>query len=94
MKTEQIWVVSGSTGEYSGRTEWMVDAWHTELEAQARVQELTERFRAIVAGRKLFDLGVTQEVTKHMLESDLGFQTDYCGAYYYINEVTLNEPTN
>lgn len=37
---ENIWIVFGSTGEYSDRTEWMVDAWRSEDAAKARVTEL------------------------------------------------------
>lgn len=37
-----IYVISGSTGEYSDRCEWLVEAHSTEAAAQARVTQLHE----------------------------------------------------
>ena len=47
----KIWIVQGSTGEYSDRTEWAVCAYKSEGKAQARVLEL-EALISSFTGRK------------------------------------------
>ena len=91
-----IFVVFGSSGEYSDRNEWMVCAFRSEEAAQKKVTELTE---------KMQELGVTQanhqfsaewydlreEATAKMRQLDENFYMDYTGTSYYIAETNLIE---
>jgi hypothetical protein len=88
--SEKIWMVGGTTGEYSDRTEWVVDAWRSEQEAKDRVQELTRLMQEIGVPRGGFmqyeERGPKEdEMRKH----DPAFQCDYTGSEYYICELEL-----
>ena len=92
--SEKIWMVGGTTGEYSDRTEWVVDAWRSEAAAQARVVELKRFMQEIGCGRDRDDYlrGGWQEREKRdeeMRKHDPGFQQDYTGVEYYICELEL-----
>ena len=51
MTDTTIWVVSASQGEYSDRTEWVVEAHTTEEAGKAAVDKLDEAERIANAGR-------------------------------------------
>jgi hypothetical protein len=84
-------MVGGTTGEYSDRTEWVVDAWRSEAEAQARVAELTEAMQRFgITGREPDRYGDSHAARrKEMRKLDPAFDDDYTGTSYYINELEL-----
>lgn len=70
--SETIWVVGGSTGEYSDRTEWVVDAWRSEAEAQARVTFLTEKMQELGITHHM-DWEIREQAVEKMREHVLAF---------------------
>lgn len=87
--SEKIWMVGGTTGEYSDRTEWVVDAWRTEQEAQNRVKFLKARMQelGLTGGNRHSEKYRTAE--KEMRKEDKAFQSDYTGTEYYLCELEL-----
>jgi hypothetical protein len=80
-------MVGGTSGEYSDRTEWVVDAWRSEIEAQARVTELKRFMQEIgIDWHKWED---RERAIKKMRKHDAAFQLDYTGTEYYICELEL-----
>lgn len=94
----KIYVVSGSTGEYSDHNEWMVRAYTDEATAQAIVVEYTAKAKEIEVRAKLpkdnpqhldrykHDFGVDGRKWPH---PDPGFQMDYTGTDYAYCEIEL-----
>ena len=89
--SEKIWMVGGTTGEYSDRTEWVVDAWRSESEAQARVVELKRLMQEIGIGSRDNTLTWQEREMreKEMRKHDPAFQHDYTGSEYYTCELEL-----
>lgn len=83
-----VYVVRGSTGEYSDRSEWPVRAFMSETEAQALVLAATDRARAIEYERRdRCDLvGVDSRLTN---EYDSNMSMDYNGTFYNYETVEL-----
>jgi hypothetical protein len=89
----KIWVVIGSTGEYSDRCEWLVRAFVDEKAAALYVSTLKttyQQFQQNSCGH-LRDDDESNTLEKYMLEFDPNFREDYTGTYYYIEESELNE---
>lgn len=89
--SEKIWMVGGTTGEYSDRTEWVVDAWRSEAEAQARVVELTKAMQRLgITGREPDRYMEAHERRREEMQKlDPSFMDDYTGTSYYICEMEL-----
>lgn len=86
--SEKIWMVGGTTGEYGDRTKWVVDAWRSEAEAQARVKFLTDKMQELgVDYRAEWD--ARRKAEDAMREFDPAFSNDYTGTSYYICELEL-----
>lgn len=88
---EKIWMVGGTSGEYSDRTEWVVDAWRSEAEAKARVEELKRRYLEL-GGDSMYrieDWDERQKTYDKMRETDPAFQADYTGTEWYVCELEL-----
>jgi len=86
---EKIWMVGGTTGEYSDRVEWVVDAWRSESEAQARVRFLDDKMREIGLGAYIDDYDTLGRAELAMRAFDPAFSCDYTGSHYYICEMEL-----
>ena len=87
----KIFVVFGTTGEYSDRTEWLVDARHTNEAAKARVFFLEDKMRALGAvGSEYFKMR-GDAALEAMKEFDPHFSMDYTGTSYYYSSVELKE---
>ena len=84
MAERQVYVVMGTTGEYSDRTEWSVRAFLDEGDAQALVVAATERGKAIEAS-KASPYASTDEKNEH----DPAMSMDYTGTTYYYLTVPL-----
>ena len=81
----KIYIVHGTTGEYSDRTEWIVCAYPSKVDAQAHVMcaqrhcpPEKEAYRSYVDGG---------ERLKNPY--DPHFRMDYTGTYYYLTETEL-----
>jgi hypothetical protein len=104
---KKIYVVFGSTGEWSDKTDWLVKAFKDEEKARDLVTACAETARCIfVQGEKdsdeLDDYGVphpirfTNKFEDIIIKSgiyslDPDFKMDYVGTSYYYREVELEE---
>ena len=92
----RIYVVSGSTGEYSDRTDWMVRAYSSEEAAKAVVVEYDAAAKEIEARCRLeeddpnyFDKYKRWDEDFKWPHPDPSFQMDYTGTYYSYGEIEL-----
>lgn len=79
-----IYIVEGSTGEYSDRREWPVMAYRNEEQAKAHVLKAQEW-----ANQQRYDHGRVREDPRN--PHDPGFQLDYTGTTYYYYAIELVE---
>ena len=87
MKT--IYVVFGSTGEYSDRTEWPVLAYSSLKNAQKHCGNAADYAREIFGKVKS-----VYDIPDKLMRSnpyDSKMMMDYTGTSYYIVETTLHE---
>jgi hypothetical protein len=79
-----IYVVQGSTGEYSDHREWLVRAYSDEEKAKAKVVRCTERANAAqAAGVCIYD----SVESAPFRNEDPMLQLDYTGTNYSILKV-------
>lgn len=84
---KKLFIVMGTTGEYSDRTEWPVVAYEDEEEAEKHVDAATRRAKELEVGR-----GSRYELSdKERSVYDPGMGMDYTGTDYYVLEVELHE---
>jgi glucose-6-phosphate 1-dehydrogenase len=92
MKT--IYVVFGSTGEYSDRTEWPVLAYTSEINAQSHVTRATGYANTIFQAVESGEVEKYSDQFDRLVQSnpyDSKMMMDYTGTNYYIVETTLYE---
>ena len=87
-----IYVVMGTTGEYSDRSEWPVVAFHTEKAANKRVKELADW--AITKGVHTSQGGGDFNTRARVSKDCPGaggeyFRIDYTGIDWYVMPVRL-----
>jgi len=86
-----IWVVFGTTGEYSDRSEWPVAAFFHEQAAQRRVLDCQEWLLANGCARRANDDGIYRPsggryaALENPYDPSMGI--DYTGVRYYIAEI-------
>jgi len=87
----KIYVVQGSTGEYSDHREWLVKAFKSQEKAQDFVSFLDSKLLEL--GLKYESVYTHEDMEKEekMMEFDPQFQFDYTGTMYSILEVELEE---
>lgn len=78
---KQLWVVYGSTGEYSDRSEWNVAVVDSEADAQALVTMLKQQYLSIPPAMQE-DRWDHEEDMKKIMSLDPYFQCDYTGTHY------------
>lgn len=87
----KLYVVTGVTGEYSDRSEWLVRAHSSEAGARADVETLTAKWAELTAG-----LGYYQDeydVARSAMKAfDPGFRVDYTGTSWFVQEVPSANP--
>lgn len=85
-----IYILFGTTGEYSDREEWMVKAFTNERSAILLEKQLSEFARVEFQNSQKAD---SEWDYRHNLthKDDSGFRMDYTGTFYFINEVELEE---
>jgi len=88
MKT--IWIVHGSTGEYSDRGEWNVVAVKTKELAEEWIKALDIQYQSIPQHMKDSRWDYEDEMKK-IMSLDPSFSMDYTGTSYFYGEVRLAE---
>lgn len=103
---DKIYVVEGSTGEYSDNTHWLVQAFRSENKAKAAVVILSQfaresfklRFDQIRKGPWPGDVVFSKINDKHdgyvqenIIPLDPNFREDYTGTNYTYTEIELND---
>jgi len=74
----RIFVVQGSTGEYSDRTDWVVCAYKSEAAAKEHVMKAEKRAKEIFAVSQ----GHIWQPEPSLNEFDPGMIMDYTGTFY------------
>lgn len=92
----KIYIVSGSTGEYSDRTDWMVRAYASEDEAKRVVEEYSAKAKEVEVRCDLpeddpnhFDKSKRWRDDFKWPHPDPDFQMDYTGTSYAYGEIEL-----
>jgi hypothetical protein len=76
----KIWIVFGTTGEYSDRNEWVVDAWNSKKAAEKRVKELTIKLQK--SGIAIMPRGnIKEKAIEQFKIEDPHFAFDYTGTF-------------
>lgn len=86
MAVRVIFIVEGSTGEYSDHCEWPVAAYTNEEQAKLHVQKATERAKELMVGDKY---EWSELSGKQLNEWDRGMHVDYTGVNYRYYSVDL-----
>lgn len=93
MKT--IYVVEGSTGEWSDRTNWIVCAYESEDKAKEHVEKASEAARVLfIEYEKRHDINQPSQwdsTWEPVSEWDPHIQMDYTGTFYTYTPCKLNE---
>lgn len=84
-----VWIVMGTTGEYSDRSEWPVVACTSEEGAKARVAALDIRMQQMPQEWREDRLAHMDEIKAHMAPLDGSFSMDYTGTSYFVYEVPV-----
>lgn len=82
-----IWLVEGSTGEYSDHREWPVGWYETQDEAEDAVTALTRAVNTLGGGSSDYKLLRKVEEKMRDLSIDAGCSIDYTGINYRAYEV-------
>ena len=82
----KIWIVEGTTGEYSDRSDWVVCAYQSEQKAEEHVRNAMLRAKEIQSTRPS-----RYDVVKGINEFDPKMQMDYTGTEYYTVECDLRD---
>lgn len=88
----KIYVVEGSTGEYSDHCEWPVRAFVSEKKAKEFVERVSAEYRKLVN-----KYGNAREARFKMMEKDIknpldpNMQIDYTGTNYNYFSIDLDE---
>lgn len=82
-----LYVVRGTTGEYSDRTEWLVAAYTDEAMAQTHAQLAAARARELAPSRSDWAYKRADERPTNAYDPD--FQMYYTGTDYTVETVPL-----
>lgn len=82
----KIYIVEGSTGEYSDHVEWVVCAFKNKDNAQELVINASARAREIYSKYNTWDVGEREDLKS---KYDPKMQMDYTGTNYRIIETEL-----
>jgi hypothetical protein len=81
-----LYVVMGTTGEYSDRSEWPVAAVEGEESAKQYVRALERQYQSIPPSLKE-DRWKNREKVKALMTLDPQFDEDYTGTQWFFSEV-------
>lgn len=82
----KIWIVEGTTGEYSDRTDWMVCAYTSQEKAEEHASKAVHRAVEIQKARPS-----RYDSPKGVNEFDPDMRMDYTGTEYYTVECELRD---
>jgi len=88
-ETPTIYIVQGTTGEYSDRTEWLVRAFTREQDAKDEVGRLTHLWMGLRCEETWSEEGAAAEA--EMRKHDPGFCVDYTGTSWRVLECPLSD---
>lgn len=88
----KCWIVTGSTGQYSDRTEWPVRVFLQEKSAIDFFDKLDRAYLSFPQTKRGYerDEGQMEELEKCMKELDPRFMEDYTGTTYFLDVVELD----
>ncbi len=88
---ETVWIVMGSTGEYSDRQEWPVIAFTSEAGAKERIAALDVRMQEMPPEWRedRWEIETEKKIKAHMGTLDPDFQTGYAGTSYFFYKVDV-----
>lgn len=86
---KKIYIVQGSSGEYSDREEWLVCAYVNQQQAENHVLKATARAKELYA--QIPDRWSSSQILAGANEYDPAMRTHYAGTIYYVGETTLDE---
>jgi hypothetical protein len=86
-----IFVVVGSTGEYSDRGEWLTRAFRSEDAAKAYVEFLTAERQRLAPAGEYVDYDQREEIAGKMRAYDPRYSEDYTGTSWFVSAVELAE---
>jgi ribosomal protein L6P/L9E len=81
-----IYIVEGSTGEYSDHQEWPVIAYKNEEDAKAHVEQASAFAREIMAGSKSH---MYNDIRDAKNPYDVNMRIDYTGVNYRYYSIEL-----
>lgn len=86
----KIWIVEGSTGEYSDHSEWPVKAYTTEAAAKEMVELCSAEYRRIKIRREELGLDTWDDMPVDCVHKyDPGFTEDYTGTLWRAYPIEL-----
>jgi hypothetical protein len=90
----KVYVVCGSTGEYSDHTEWAVCAYEKQEMAELLVTRLTQAVGAAAVSLRRAGVGGLEYEARRVLEAQLQLYDpecviDYTGVRWWVQEVEL-----
>lgn len=83
-----LWIVYGSSGEYSDRPEWNVAVVESEACAQAMVTMLSQQYRSIPRSW-MNSRWEHEDEMRAIMTLDPQFEGDYTGTIYYYGSAPL-----
>jgi hypothetical protein len=90
-----VYIVNGSTGEYSDHREWIVCGYAQHSMALLLVNRLTAAFQSVVAvlggNPYQWSIGMRERVADLLREHDPHLELDYTGVHYYVTECELRD---
>jgi hypothetical protein len=86
----KIYVVIGTTGEYSDRSEWLVSAYYSEDDAKQHVLRADEYAKTIMSSMAHNSYDERMEARKNN-PLDPSFDMDYTGTNYAYQELELKD---
>ena len=89
---DKVWIVMGSTGEYSDRREWPVIAFTAEAAAKEHIAVLDVRMQQMPQEWREDRWEHEEKIKAHMAPLDPNFSMDYTGTSYFFYEVDVAQP--
>lgn len=89
----KLYIVTGSTGEWSDRSTWLVRAFEDKLVAQEFVNTLTCMYEQYQGNKCGYERPKQEMVTleEQLWQFDPEFCEDYTGTHWYIEEVAYGK---
>ena len=86
---ETIYIVGGTTGEYSGKTDWAVCAYHSFEKAEEHARKAMLRAKELELGG--YNRPTSEARHKGVNEFDPKMEMDYTGTEYFTFAVDLHD---